>query len=332
MQYMRFGNTGMQVSRLSLGAMTFGTRLGAEAAARVMDEAIDSGVNLIDTADSYRDSESIIGEVLPPEKRERVYIATKVFSRHCRDDRVGRNSRVNITSSLERSLRLLRTDYVDLYQLHHPDPETPLDETLATLDHLVRQGKIRYLGVSNHYAWQLALLLGDCKARGWEPPVSLQVGHNILDRQIEMETVPFCLRCNIAIMAYGPLCGGILTGKYHQERGAPPGSRGEKIRRMREYVEDEEVRTVVSEIHRLAEASGLGMNQLAVLWLLHKPYATTIILGGSEPEHFRQLYAIADQRLEDAVVERIDSLSARRVYLPFANQPFRDGPPLSPLR
>jgi aryl-alcohol dehydrogenase-like predicted oxidoreductase len=318
----------MDVSRFCVGAMTFGSKLEQADAQRVVDEALDNGVNFIDTADSYGRSEEILGQILPPEKRNRVFLATKVFRRYCRDEHVGRNSRVNIINSLERSLRLLNTDYVDLYQLHHPDPVTPLEETLQTLDTLIKAGKIRYIGVSNHYAWQMATMLGESKVHGWEPIVSLQANYDILDRQIELETVPFLEKLNIALMCYGPLCGGILTGKYRGGEDIPEGSRAEQNRKLQEYLKDNVVEEVLGGLVDLTESTEFSMNQLAILWLLSKPHASSIILGGSKPDHFSQLYEIADAFLPQDLVERIDALSEPRVYSVYRNQPVTAGAPL----
>ena len=325
MQYVRFGNTGMEVSRFCLGTMTLGSKVDLTTSSRIVDEALDHGVNFIDTADAYRGSEEMLGKILTKEKRNRVYLATKVFKQFCRDQRVGRNSRVNIVSALERSLRLLNTEYVDLYQLHHPDAETPIEETLETLDNLVRQGKVRYVGLSNHYAWQMAYMLGECKANDRQAPVSLQINYNIIDRQIERETVSFCRRFNIATMCYGPLCYGILTGKYHEGNGIPKGSRGDVWLSMRDYIADEGIARIVGALREIAAESELQMNQLAVLWMLSKPWATTVLLGGSRPEHFTQIYGMTERRLPEEIVKRIDDLSAERVYSPFANQPVREG-------
>ena len=325
MQYVTFGNTGMNVSRFCLGAMNFTNALDLGDAARVVDEALDQGVNFIDTADSYADSEEVLGKILSQGRRDRVYLATKVFRQFCRDRRVGRNGRVNIINALERSLRLLQTDYVDLYQLHHPDEQTPIDETLAALDRLVKQGKVRHVGVSNHYAWQMAYMIAASQAHGWEPLVSIQANYDILDRQIERETVPFCQRFNVALMCYGPLCGGILTGKYHGPEGIPEGSRAAKNRPMQEYLNNEAVEHIVKELRQIADENGLQMNQTSILWLMSKPHATSILVGGSKPEHFTQIYEIADKELPEEAVQRIDALSESRVYIPFRNQPFRGG-------
>ena len=329
MRYTMFGNTGMEVSRLCLGAMTFGFNFDEAETARVIDEALDKGVNFIDTAESYGygRSEELLGEILEGEKRERVYLATKVFRQTCRDRHVGRNSRVNILRSLEESLRRMRTDYVDLFMLHHPDVRTPVEETLETLDRVVRQGKARYVGVSNHYAWQMAWMLGECKARNWEPLASLQANYNVLDRQIESETVPFCRKFNVPIMCYSPLCNGILSGKYRglEPDAFPKESRGTHWTLMKPYFEDPVCQDAVERLAAMADEQDLGMNQIAILWLLAKPHATTVIVGGSKPEHFSQVYEVADRELPQEVVEAIDAFSAPRIRSPYMSQPNQEG-------
>lgn len=329
MQYKRFGNTGMQVSRYCLGAMTFPNRLESDAAGRIVDEAIDRGVNFIDTADSYGKSEEVLGKIIDPRKRDRIYLATKVYRRFCRDQRVGRNSRVNLISSLERSLRLLRTDYVDLYQLHHPDPDTPIEETMATLDGLVRQGKIRYVGVSNHYAWQMAVMIAESKAHQWEPLVSLQANYDILDRQVEQETLPFLREFNIALMCYSPLAGGLLSGKYEPGKPPPKGSRAGQSEALERMLDDKGVQAILKGLDPLAKKSDLKINQLAVLWLLCHPVVTSVILGGHKRRHFTELYDVADRSLDDDVVESIDNIAASRVHTTFRNQPVDEGPLLA---
>jgi len=331
MDYVMFGNTGMEVSRLCLGTMTFGAELDRDASARVLDEAMDHGVNFLDTADSYGESEALLGELLTG-RRERLYVATKVYRQFCRDKRVGRNSRTNIIHALERSLRRLKTDYVDLYQLHHPDARTPVMETMRTLDTLVRQGKIRYVGVSNHYAWQIAYMLGEAQARGLEPVVSLQAHYSLVDRQIETESVPLCRRFNLALMCYSPLSGGVLTGKYHAPDGSTPQTSKRRRGMIRRLVDDAVIARVIARMQELSRQTGWGMNQLAMGWLLAQPHATTVILGGSKPEHFSQVYEIADQRLDDSMVAELAELSAPRVYSKFLNQPTVAGSPLAAQR
>lgn len=329
MEYRGFGLSGMQVSRLCLGAMTFGGDLPRQDVPRVIDEAIAHGVNLIDTADSYGNSEEILGQVLSPEQRERVFLVSKVYRRYSRDGRIARNSRTNITFNLERSLRLLQTDHLDLLLLHHPDPDTPVEQTLHTLDELVRQGKIRYWGVSNHYAWQMAYMLGLTRERHSEPMVAVQSCYSILERQIEQETVPMLQRFHIGLMCYSPLCGGILTGKYHPETGEPAEGRAARQKAFRERTQDEQITRIVHELRAIAREQEMSLAQLAIAWLLAKPWVSTVILGGSKPEHFSVAYETADRRLPDDVVQRIDDLSAPRVFGKFLNQPQAAGADLN---
>src|SRR5439155_6930642 len=187
MKYVRFGQTDMNVSRLCLGGMMFSRKIDPDGTRRIIDEALATGVKFIDTAESYTDSEDYIGRGLVG-RRDKVYLATKLFTPRAGDD-VGRNSRANIDLSVDRSLAQLRTDRIDLYQLHHPDPKTPLDETLEALDRAHRAGKIRYAGVTNHYSWQMAWMIGRAKMLGFAPIVSIQSSYNILDGVVETETV-----------------------------------------------------------------------------------------------------------------------------------------------
>ncbi|MFW6133403.1 MAG: aldo/keto reductase [Planctomycetota bacterium] len=329
MQYTNFGPTGMVVSRLVLGGMTFGGRVSYDESARIVDEALDRGVNFIDTAESYgrRDSsEDYLGRILAG-KRDKVYLATKVYSRRAYDGRTQRNSRNNIITSLERSLRLLRTDYVDLYQLHHPDPQTPLAETLATLDRLVDAGKVRHVGVCNHYAWQAAYMLAAAGRRGGEPIVSMQCRYNILDRPLERETLPFVRRFGLATMMYSPLCEGLLTGKYKRDEPPPAGSRGTQNPLVAEALKDPRVFDIIDRLGPIAERNDLSLPQLAMLWVLARPGVTTAIMGGSKPEHYRLMLDIADRELPEEDTAAIDELSADRADRPFVNQPRVEGAP-----
>lgn len=330
MQYISFGNTGMQVSRFCLGAMSFSRTIDFDATGRVIDEAIDRGVNFIDTAESYGDSEDFIGRALQTDgKRDRIYLATKVYTKRARDGRAGRNSRTNIIFSLERSLKLLRTNHVDLYQLHHPDADTPIEETLSTLDQLVKQGKIRHIGVTNHYAWQMAYMVGLSNTWGWEPLVSIQCRYNILDRPIEIETMPMAKKFNLAIMAYGPLCGGLLSGKYQRGQPPPKGTRAERNQSLQKMLQNPRTFDVIDRLNQIARRNNMQLNQLAILWLLAKPYLTSPILGGSKPEHFRSIYEIADRSLPENDVKEIDELSSDFIYRPYQNQPVTEGPALA---
>lgn len=330
MQYTRFGNTDIDVSRFSLGTMGFGGQhLDAAACDRVLGEAMDAGVNMVDTGDGYGESEAVLGRIIGA-RRGGLVLATKVFVDHTGDADVTRNSRRNILAGVEDSLRLLGLDYIDLYQLHHPDPETPIEETLEALSEVVKAGKVRYVGVSNHYAWQMALMLGRAEARGLARIVSAQLCYNVLDRPIEQEAAAFCLKLNVPVMAYSPLSGGLLSGRYSGGGALPAGSAiegrfGGKLARMHET---EAVRDILAGLRPLAEAQGLSMIQLSLLWLSAKPFVGTVLVGGTRSEHFRPAWEVTDRALPADVVAEIDALSERQVYKPHRNQPFADAPAL----
>jgi aryl-alcohol dehydrogenase-like predicted oxidoreductase len=334
MRYTPFGNTGMRVSRLALGSMTFSRKLDADAAARVIREAIDRGVNLIDTADSYGQSEQYIGKALDPATRSKVFLTTKVFLPHTDDPDTKRNSAANITRAVEDSLTNLRTDTIDLYQLHHPDPDTPIDQTLAALDALVRQGKVRHVGCSNHYAWQIAYANAVAADRGLSPLVSVQCDYSLLRRVVEVDLEPYCRMFDLASMIYSPLAGGLLTGKY--PRGAPPAKDARAAmpmyRHMLPGLESDAVHDTIDRLRPIAQRLGLSLNQLAVLWLLGKPWVTTVLVGGSRDEHFTSLYDIADRELDAQVIEELDELTRDRVQVPYWNQPYRHAPAVAKPR
>jgi len=329
MEYVRLGNAGIEVSRLCLGCMDFPLLLDEQESVRLVQTALDRGVNFIDTADAYGrgKSEEVLGRILKG-RRDEVILATKSWAKM--SDRTNDRgcSRLHLIYALENSLRRLRTDYLDLYQLHHPDPRTPVEESLSTLDTLVRQGKLRYIGVSNHYAWQMAHMLGISALHGWEPLVSVQSRYNILDRAVENEIVPFVQRFNIAMITYGPLDRGILTGKYRRGQDPPPGSYLARDKWARKMLSDE-VFDILDELRKIAQRYQIGTNQLAVAWLLSKPYVTSVIMGGSQAEHFEQLYSTMELKIDSADLDLIDKLSEAKRYRPFDNQPIVQGAPLA---
>lgn len=330
MQYTQFGPSGVKVSRLSLGAMDFPLAMSGDDAQRVVDEAIDHGVNLIDTADSYGDSQKVLSKLLPAEKREKVFLATKVHKQRCRQRGAARCSRVNILDSIHRSLKELDTDYVDLFQLHHPDPDTPIDETLRTLDDLVKSGKTRYVGVSNHFAWHVALTLTEARRLGLARPISLQANYNLVNRQPELEVRSMLRQLGVGYMVYGPLARGLLAGKFHDEHGKLHDgieNPGAKLA-IDTAGEADKVSTLVLEIRRIAEQQNLSPAQLSILWILSRPWVSTVLLGGSRPERFTHIYEVADRELPEDVVKQLDDLSDFRRPPKYFNQPFGPGPGL----
>jgi 1-deoxyxylulose-5-phosphate synthase len=324
MQWVRLGNTGLTVSRLAIGGLSFGWWLPGEQVSRVLDAAAEHGVNLIDTAESYSDgkSEALLGEALQG-RRERFVLCTKVH-RRIASERAGRCSRSNLIASLEQSLRRLRTDYIDLYQLHHPDPETSWDETWSTLEGFVRAGKVRYLGVCNHYGWQLGYLLASLEQRRIALD-SVQCAYSIIERSAEQEILPFCRKFNLGMLAYAPLAEGLLTGIYHRDQPAPQGSRGAMRGRLNQLLQQSAVHDLLDALRGISAETGLGLVQLALGWLLAKPTVTAPILGADTIEQFLTGFRAAEQPLADEIVQRIDELSNWRRYGPPFNQPQVDG-------
>ncbi len=325
MEYVQYGNSGLQVSKLCWGAMNFYERVDEATAIASVHKALDEGINFFDTADGYGigEGEVMLGKALKG-RRDGVVLATKCWVPMYDWPAGGGCSRFHIIRAVEDSLRRLDTDYIDLYQLHHPDPDTPVEETLSTLDTLVKQGKVRYVGVANHYAWQVAHYLGLAALHDWEPVISMQVRYNLLDRVIENETAHFAKRFNIALMTYGPLCGGILTGKYKRGEPLPEGSRVAKVSLMAERLTDE-VWDVLEEVEAMAGRYGIGMNQLALKWVLSKDYITTPIIGGSRPEHFDPMYELFDINIEAEDLAHLDELTEQFRFQAFTNQAKTEG-------
>ena len=226
MEYRYLGKSGLKVSVIGLGTNNFGRRLDADASALVINHALDMGVNMIDTSNSYGDgySEEYIGRALKG-KRDKAIIGTKVSSTVGEGPNDGGNSRQHIMAAVEDSLRRLKTDYIDLYQIHWHDPHVPIEETLRALDDLIRQGKVRYVGCSNFTAWQVCEAAWTSKTLGISEFVSVQPQYSLMDREIEGELVPFCEIYGVGILPYYPLANGFLTGKYRRGQNAPEGTR-----------------------------------------------------------------------------------------------------------
>ncbi|MFD0712965.1 aldo/keto reductase [Paenibacillus sp. GCM10027626] len=323
MQYRKWGRTGLKVSEVSLGTMAFGRWIDEELSGKIIDAALDAGINLIDTADVYGrgmdvgdptltgESEAIIGRALKG-RRDKVILATKVQA----PVGIGVNdaglSRYHIFRAIEGSLRRLQTDYIDIYQVHGFDRETPLEETLGALDDLVRQGKIRYLGCSNYAAWQLAKAHGISAVHGWHRFEGLQPEYSLISRGIERELVPLAESEKVGIIAYSPLGRGILTGKYRQGETPPAQSRlaaGEK--RLELLLQGNLAYALVEAIRPLAERRGWTLAQFALAWVLSRPYVTSAILGASKPEQIRDSLQYAEQRLTPEELAEVDEASRR---------------------
>ena len=282
MEYRYLGRSGLRVSAIGLGTNNFGRRLDADAAAVVVNHALDMGVNMIDTSNSYGDgySEKYIGRALKG-KRDKALIATKVSSRIADGPNDGGNSRQHIMGEVENSLRRLNTDYIDLYQIHWHDANVPIEETLRALDDLVRQGKVRYIGCSNFMAWQMCEAVWTSRTLGIESFVSMQPKYSIMDREIEAELVPFCEAYDIGILPYYPLANGFLTGKYRRGQPAPEGTRlAEGDRGMFTDANFD----LLERLEAFCEERGHSVLELAFAWLLANSAVSSVIAGATRAE------------------------------------------------
>ena len=322
MDHVRFGRTGLRVSRLCLGTMTFGFQCDDEASFAIMDAAYDAGISFWDTADAYPlggptetigRTEELIGRWLERHgSRDDVVLATKCFFRTGPNVWDQGNSRKNIMRAIDASLRRLGTDYVDLYQIHFFDRSTPIDETLQAMDDLVRSGKVRYVGCSNTMAYQLARSIGRSEVLKVSRFESVQPRYNLLFRENERELFPLCAEEDVAVIPYNPLAGGLLTGKH--KAGSPTeGTRftlgGAGAMYSERYWQDQ-MFTSVEDIRAVAEDAGVPMTTLAIQWVLANPVITAPIIGASRPEQLAASVAAAEAPLADDVKARLDELTA----------------------
>jgi aryl-alcohol dehydrogenase-like predicted oxidoreductase len=319
MQHVRFGRTGLQVSKICLGTMTFGLQCNEAASFSILDKAAQGGMTFIDTADVYPlgstlelhgRTEEIVGRWLRG-KREQFILATKCSGKMGPLAWQQGTSRKHVMNAIDASLKRLGTDYVDLYQVHHPDTNTPMDETLEAFDAVLRSGKTRYIGCSNHHAWRLARAIGRSEALGLHKFVSVQPRYSLLFRQSERELFPLCEEEGIAVIPYNPLAGGMLTGK-HKRSAAPAEGRftigaGAKTYTDR-YWHDREFDTVDAFVEMAGEA-GVEPATLAVAWVIANPVITAPIIGASKPEQLDASLAAAELKLDPALKAKLDELT-----------------------
>jgi len=325
--YIKYGNAGIEVSRICLGAMTITERLAEAEAIDLVHQCLDGGLNFIDTADSYGrgDSERFLAKALKG-RRDQVIVSTKVWaSRYAGRRRPADCSRRHIIDALHASLERLETDYIDIYMCHHPDPLTPFEEVYSTLDNLVKQGKIRYVAMCNAYAWQVAYCLGVCAKYGWEPPVSLQAHYNLLDRSIENETMQMANRFNIVLQTYGPQSAGLLTGNFRRGEPLPEDTRVAKSGKLNSQLTDETF-DFLEEMERIGERNGATMAQLAVAWVLSRPAPFVPIVGASKPEHILPLLGVCELQIAPDDLDRLTELTEQHKYREFYNQPMATAP------
>ena len=330
MEYRLLGRSGLKVSVITMGTMTFGRAkdgaLGAvdtAEARRQIDQCIAAGVNLIDTADVYAHgaSEEIVGEALG-KKRSEVLIATKVrfpMGPGVNDQGLSRHY---IIAECERSLKRLGTDWIDLYQVHQWDGQTPLEETMEALDRLVQQGKVRYVGCSNYSGWHIMKALGIARADRRQPFVSQQIHYTLQAREAEYELVPISLDQGLGILVWSPIAGGLLSGKFRRDnREGPEGSRhfGRKWVEPPVYDEDK-LYDIIDVLLDIAKAHDCSAARVALAWLLHQPGVASVIIGGRTTEQFADNLSAADLKLTKGDLKRLDEVSRPNLAYPYWHQ------------
>ena len=310
MEYRQLGPAGLRVSAIGLGTNQFGGTVDQAGVTAIIDQALELGVTFVDTADVYTEgrSEETLGVALEG-RRHQAILATKVASPVGAGPNDHGASRGRILDGVEASLRRLRTDYLDLYQIHRWDEATPIEETLRALDDLVRAGKVRYLGASNFAAWQLARANLLAELRGWTPFVTIQPHYNMLERAVERELVPYCAFSGVGILPYFPLAGGFLTGKYRRGEVPPPGSRGERSAAVQRYMTDAHYGTI-ERLEGWAGERGRTLGELAHAWLLARPRVCSVISGATSPAQLRDNARAADWRLAPEELAELDGLLA----------------------
>jgi aryl-alcohol dehydrogenase-like predicted oxidoreductase len=329
MDYRQLGNSGLRVSALTLGTMTFGgqgkfAKVGAtdvDGATRQVDMCLDAGINLIDTADVYSGglSEEIVGRTIRG-RRDRVLVATKARMPMGDGPNDAGLSRHHLIRACEASLRRLDTDHIDLYQVHEWDGATPLEETLAALDHLVNTGKVRYIGCSNYAGWHVMKALAISERRGFQRFVSQQIYYSLQARDAEYELVPVSLDQGLGILVWSPLAGGLLSGKYRRDQEGPEGSRHLTDWNEPPVRNEDQVYDIVDALVEIAEEHGASPAQAALAWTLGRPGVASIVVGARTEEQLADNLGAADLVLGDDERARLDELSAPPLLYPYWHQ------------
>ena len=317
----RLGRTGLTVSRLALGTMTFGLQTDEALSCQILAKAASGGINFLDAADVYPlggdlttvgRTEEIIGRWLKGQRHSYV-LATKAVGKMGPNAWDEGASRKHLLDAIDASLRRLQTDYVDLYQLHSDDMMTPLDEALEALDAIVKSGRARYIGVSNFLAYRVAKALGRAELKGWARVVSLQPRYSLLFRQIERELLPLALEDGLGVIPYNPLAGGLLTGKHKGDSAPTPGTRftmGKTAGMYQSRYWNEREFSTVAALQSLAAEAGIPLTTLAVAWTLANPAITAPLLGASRPEQLDDSLAAASYKLDPALKQKLDEITA----------------------
>jgi aryl-alcohol dehydrogenase-like predicted oxidoreductase len=322
MKQRRMGRTGLRVSEICLGTMTFAGQSDVATSCKILDTATDGGVTFIDTADAYPippdpetagRTEEVIGGWLAAAsgRRHQIVLATKCRIRVGMGPNEEGLSRRHILAACDASLQRLRTDHVDLYQAHLPDPETPIEETLRAFDDLVRSGKVRYVGCSNYPAWQLALALRTSEQHGWARYDCVQPRYNVLYREIETELVPLCRDQGVGVIVYNPLAGGLLSGKHSASVAPEPGTRftlGASGELYRDRYWHKAQFDAVATLKNYCQSRGWNLATASVAWILQHPGITSAIVGASRPEQLGATLAAAEIVFDDEARQAFDAV------------------------
>ena len=313
MEYKNFGRTGSKVSRICLGCMMFGWKTSEDDSIKIINRALDENINFLDTANIYGrgDSEEIVGKALKQNgKRNRVFLATKVHHRMSDDDvNAFGNSRRHILNQCEASLKRLQTDYIDLYQVHRPQSDVPIDETLRALDDLIRAGKVRYIGTSTFSSWQVMESLWVSKELGLNRFVSEQPPYHLLDRRAERELFSVAENYGLAIIPWSPLASGFLTGKYKRNEPRPEKSRLFERNEWKDHHFSNAAFDVLDVLIELANKKNVTPSQLALAWTLRKDVVTSTIIGPRTMEQYEDNVKALDVVLSDEDNARFDAIS-----------------------
>ncbi len=329
MEYRQLGGSGLRVSALSLGTMTFGGRgvfaltgaVDVTEGRRMVDTALAAGVNLIDTADAYSEgaSEEIVGEVLQG-RRDDVLVATKArFAMGAGPNDAGL-SRHHLVRACEASLRRLRTDYIDLYQVHEWDGQTPVEETMAALDDLVRSGKVRYVGCSNFSAWQVMKSLAASSREHLTRYVSQQIHYSLQTRDVERELLPMAVDQGLGVLVWSPLAGGLLSGKYRRGVQPPAGSRQLSEWGEPPVPDEDQLYGIVDTLVEIGSTHGVSAAQVALAWLLRRPAVSTVIIGARTQQQLEDNLAAASLVLTDEQVSRLERVGRPHLAYPHWHQ------------
>ena len=330
MEYRSLGHSGLKVSTITIGTMTFGGvgwakktgDLGVAEATRLLDVCLDAGVNLIDTADVYSGgvSEEIIGEILGGKRKNDVLLATKARFRMGEGPNGAGSSRHHLIAACEASLRRLKTDVIDLYQLHEWDGQTPLEETIEALDTLVRDGKVRYVGCSNFSGWHIMKALGVSERTGRHRFVSQQIHYTLEARDAEYELLPIAIDQRLGVLVWSPLAGGLLSGKHRRDQAAPEGTRQFAGWKEPPIRDENRLWNIVETLLAIADSRRISAAQVALAWLIGRRPVTSVVIGGRTEAQFKDNLAAAELNLTSEERERLDRISLPPLLYPYWHQ------------